>query len=214
MSHPQQNKMIDYPRHRLALIACSMLVSAAIWGAGCSESAPMQSEAPAAKAPIVISPATQEPMTAQAATAEPPAAQADSPSTQPDSSSASASPATAPTTQTALVPYPLDYCIVSGQELGSMGGPYEIAYNGRQIKFCCPDCEEMFREDADNYLRMLDEAASQDAAAAASKESAESAPAAGHEEPANQAGSHEHHGHHGHHEHSHEGAAPQGENHG
>lgn len=196
MSHPQQNKMIDYPRHRLALIACSVLAGAAIWGAGCSEAPSAQSEAP-----VVVAPATREPQTAQATIAEPPAAQA-------DSTSAPDSPATASAAQAALVPYPLDYCIVSGQELGSMGGPYEIAYNGRQIKFCCPDCEEMFREDADNYLRMLDEAVPQDAAAAASKESAESTPAAGHEEPANQAGSHEHH------EHSHDGAAPQGENHG
>ena len=37
-------------------------------------------------------------------------------------------------------PYPLETCLVSGEKLGEMGEPYEIVYEGRQIKFCCKKC--------------------------------------------------------------------------
>ncbi len=63
--------------------------------------------------------------------------------------SSSASPA-------APVPYPLETCLVSGEELGSMGDPVVLVHEGREIKFCCDRCEPKFREDPEKYLSQLD----------------------------------------------------------
>ena len=37
-------------------------------------------------------------------------------------------------------PYPVKYCLVTGNELGSMGDPVTEVYQGQQIKFCCKAC--------------------------------------------------------------------------
>ena len=55
--------------------------------------------------------------------------------------------------------YPLDYCVVTGAKLGSMGPPVEIKYEGRTIKFCCDGCPPQFKADPRKYLKMIDEAA-------------------------------------------------------
>jgi hypothetical protein len=55
-------------------------------------------------------------------------------------------------------PYPLDTCFMSGEKLGSMGDPDVITYQGREIKFCCSNCEADFRKDPEKYLKKLDEA--------------------------------------------------------
>jgi Cu(I)/Ag(I) efflux system membrane fusion protein len=55
--------------------------------------------------------------------------------------------------------YPLDYCVVTGNKLGSMGEPVEIQYAGRTIKFCCNGCQAKFKADPEKYLKMIDEAA-------------------------------------------------------
>lgn len=69
-------------------------------------------------------------------------------------------PATQPTEAASaeLVPYPLDRCLVSGEKLGSMGEPYVMAYQGREIKFCCEGCVDMFKEEPATYLAQLDAA--------------------------------------------------------
>lgn len=54
--------------------------------------------------------------------------------------------------------YPLDYCIVSGEELGEMGDPVEYDYQGRTIKFCCKNCVKKFKADPDYYIAKLDSA--------------------------------------------------------
>jgi len=54
--------------------------------------------------------------------------------------------------------YPLQYCIVSGQPLGSMGGPVDYIYNGRDLKFCCNVCLSSFKKEPDKYLKRLDAA--------------------------------------------------------
>jgi YHS domain-containing protein len=57
-------------------------------------------------------------------------------------------------------PYPLATCVVSGEKLGGdMGDPYVIKYKGREVRFCCKDCETDFRKNPDKYLKKLDEAA-------------------------------------------------------
>ena len=54
-------------------------------------------------------------------------------------------------------PYPLTVCSVSGEKLGSMGEPKRIVYEGREIKFCCPNCEKTFRKDPAKYLKKIEE---------------------------------------------------------
>jgi multidrug efflux pump subunit AcrA (membrane-fusion protein)/YHS domain-containing protein len=64
----------------------------------------------------------------------------------------------APTTRTSEE-YPIDFCLVSGAPLGSMGPPVTIEYEGRTLKFCCKACISAFRADPDRYLEKLEEAA-------------------------------------------------------
>jgi YHS domain-containing protein len=53
-------------------------------------------------------------------------------------------------------PYPLSTCLVSGNELGSMGTPITQIYNGQQIKFCCKPCVKKFNDNPQKYLSQLE----------------------------------------------------------
>ncbi len=52
----------------------------------------------------------------------------------------------------------IDWCIVSGEELGSMGDPVTYKYNGREITFCCKSCVKQFEANPTGYLARLDSA--------------------------------------------------------
>lgn len=52
-------------------------------------------------------------------------------------------------------PYPLDYCIVSGDKLGEMGEPVVIVHEGQEIKFCCDSCVPEFKKDPAKYMAEL-----------------------------------------------------------
>ena len=52
-------------------------------------------------------------------------------------------------------PYPLKTCLVSGNELGSMGKPVTKVYNGQEIKFCCKPCIKKFEANPAKYLAKL-----------------------------------------------------------
>ncbi|MBU6300096.1 MAG: hypothetical protein KGS60_00960 [Verrucomicrobia bacterium] len=52
-------------------------------------------------------------------------------------------------------PYPLKVCLVSGNELDSMGGPVSKVYNGQEIKFCCKPCVKKFEANQQKYLAKL-----------------------------------------------------------
>lgn len=52
--------------------------------------------------------------------------------------------------------YPLDYCLVSGQKLGSMGDPVQYDHHGREIKFCCSGSIDEFKKNSNTYLGILD----------------------------------------------------------
>ena len=54
--------------------------------------------------------------------------------------------------------YPLDTCIVTGAELGSMGEPVVYDYKGREVRFCCAGCVKKFEEDPAGYIEKLDAA--------------------------------------------------------
>lgn len=64
-----------------------------------------------------------------------------------------------PTTNAVVKPYPLDYCIVSGDKIGGdMGKPITNNYMGQQIIFCCSDCPPKFKKDPEKYMKKLAEA--------------------------------------------------------
>ncbi|TAG32621.1 MAG: hypothetical protein EAZ36_01975 [Verrucomicrobia bacterium] len=55
----------------------------------------------------------------------------------------------------AVKPYPLQLCIVTDNELGSMGDERSFVYEGQEIKICCKPCERKFLRNPDRYLDKL-----------------------------------------------------------
>ncbi|MES2659711.1 MAG: hypothetical protein V4689_13925 [Verrucomicrobiota bacterium] len=58
-------------------------------------------------------------------------------------------------TKATIKPYPLDTCIVTDNELDSMGGEITKVYDGQQIKFCCKPCVKKFEANKPKYLAKL-----------------------------------------------------------
>jgi hypothetical protein len=52
-------------------------------------------------------------------------------------------------------PYPLNVCIVTDNDLGSMGDERSFVYEGQEIKICCKPCEKKFLKDPARYLKKL-----------------------------------------------------------
>jgi YHS domain-containing protein len=50
-----------------------------------------------------------------------------------------------------------EVCPVSGQPLGSMGTPYKVTVQGREVLLCCPGCETKIKGDPEKYLAKLPE---------------------------------------------------------
>ena len=72
----------------------------------------------------------------------------------------------------AAKPYPLDYCIVSGDKLGGdMGEAITVVKDGQEFKLCCKDCIKDLDKDPKKYEDKL--------AAAQKKPDAAKQPAAG-----------------------------------
>jgi len=51
--------------------------------------------------------------------------------------------------------YPLNYCLVTDNELGSMGKVITKIYDGQEIKFCCKPCVAKFEKNPAKYLAKL-----------------------------------------------------------
>lgn len=51
--------------------------------------------------------------------------------------------------------YPLKVCVVSGNELGSMGTPITRKYGDHEVKFCCKPCVKKFEKAPEKYLQKL-----------------------------------------------------------
>lgn len=64
-----------------------------------------------------------------------------------------------------LADYPLAVCVVSGQELGSMGDPVDYVYDNHLVRFCCKGCIKAFENDPDKYIARIDGARKAQAAA-------------------------------------------------
>ena len=52
-------------------------------------------------------------------------------------------------------PYPLKTCIVTDNDLGSMGDEQRMVYQGQEIKFCCKPCEGKFLKNPAKYLAKI-----------------------------------------------------------
>jgi hypothetical protein len=57
----------------------------------------------------------------------------------------------------APIPYPLDYCLVSGEKLGEMGPPVVKVHDGQEFKFCCKSCVKDFDKDPAKWHAKLKE---------------------------------------------------------
>ena len=51
--------------------------------------------------------------------------------------------------------YPLNHCLVTDNELGSMGKVVTKTYDGQEIKFCCKPCVAKFEKNPAKYLAKL-----------------------------------------------------------
>ena len=62
-------------------------------------------------------------------------------------------------TSSAIAPYPLDFCLISGNDFAENPEmtPYVYIYEGTTIKFCCKPCLPKFEKDPDKYLADLKE---------------------------------------------------------
>jgi hypothetical protein len=54
-----------------------------------------------------------------------------------------------------IKPYPKTTCIVTGNELGSMGPVITQVYQGQEVKFCCKPCVKKFAANPAKYLADL-----------------------------------------------------------
>lgn len=54
--------------------------------------------------------------------------------------------------------YPINFCVVSKEDLMTDGQPVAISYNGVEVQFCCDHCVAKFKADPAKYLAVLEEA--------------------------------------------------------
>ena len=69
--------------------------------------------------------------------------------------SAAGAAAPAATASSGVKPYPLKTCIVTDNDLGSMGDEQRIVHEGQEIKFCCEPCVGKFLKNPAKYLSKL-----------------------------------------------------------
>lgn len=75
--------------------------------------------------------------------------------------------------------YPLKVCVVSGEELGSMGKPVDYVHQeagkpDRLVRFCCGGCIKSFKKDPAKYLAQIEQASTPVAAASSCTREVES----------------------------------------
>ena len=83
----------------------------------------------------------------------------DEDSTEPYVSDTNATSADANQTSSLEADYPLDFCVVSGNDFGEDPNmiPYVHLHNGTPIKFCCKPCLPRFEKDPERYLKFMRE---------------------------------------------------------
>lgn len=59
--------------------------------------------------------------------------------------------------------YPLDTCVVTENDLDSMGGAVTRVHEGQEVKFCCRACIRKFEKDPKKYLLRMERAVADEA---------------------------------------------------
>jgi len=52
--------------------------------------------------------------------------------------------------------YPMETCVISGEELGEMGEPVDYIIGTRLVRFCCKGCVKMFEKNPAKHLATID----------------------------------------------------------
>lgn len=52
-------------------------------------------------------------------------------------------------------PYPLETCLVSGEDLDEMDERVSTVHNGQTFEFCCKPCLVKFRKNPESYVAKL-----------------------------------------------------------
>lgn len=68
-----------------------------------------------------------------------------------------------------LESYPLKTCVVSGEELGSMGDPIQAVAGSELVQFCCAGCIKQFKAEPAKFLAKIEKAKSEKTAKATSQ---------------------------------------------
>jgi YHS domain-containing protein len=56
---------------------------------------------------------------------------------------------------TAVKPYPLKTCLVTGDKFDPIDEIVTTTYKGQEIKLCCRDCLKKFKRDPEKYMAKL-----------------------------------------------------------
>lgn len=54
--------------------------------------------------------------------------------------------------------YPIKKCVVSDEDLGSMGKPVKVTHEGTDVYLCCKSCAKDFKKEPAKYVAMVKEA--------------------------------------------------------
>ena len=54
-------------------------------------------------------------------------------------------------------PYTLKVCAVAGEELGTMGEPVVVTFEGREFRLCCSGCKARLENESAKYIAKVDE---------------------------------------------------------
>lgn len=54
--------------------------------------------------------------------------------------------------------YPLKKCVVTDEDLGSMGKPFVFKHEGREVQLCCESCKKDFNKSPAKYVKKIEDA--------------------------------------------------------
>jgi YHS domain-containing protein len=54
--------------------------------------------------------------------------------------------------------YPLKKCVISDEDLGSMGKPVKVTHEGTDVYLCCKGCTKDFNKDPGKYTETVKKA--------------------------------------------------------
>jgi hypothetical protein len=76
-----------------------------------------------------------------------------------ENSSASSEDSPRVATAEEIAAYPMNVCVVSGEELGSMGDAVNLFHEGQLVRLCCDNCIDTFNDEPQKFVTKIVEAA-------------------------------------------------------